>query len=323
MKRANSLFDTIVSFDNLRLAYLKARRKKTSKKVVQNFARNVNANLETIRQRLIAVPPDLSPYTQFKIFDPKERTITVAPFPDRIIHHAIMNVLEPIFERQMIYHTYACRKGKGTHAAARYARTCCRKAQWFLKLDVRKYFDSVSHAVLKRQLTRIIKDGRTLSLLFTIIDGYHSPLSSASEGRGLPIGNLTSQFFANLYLSSLDHFVLEQLGLRGYVRYMDDFLLFGDSPQQLRAALSTIETFCREELSLALKLAVFGKTKDGVAFLGWLISTSHTTLTQKTRHRLKQTLHAINTDWELGRITDTQALIRTNATISCREIEST
>ena len=121
MKRAKSLFDRIVSYENLREAWLKARRGKTSKSSVINFSRNVNENLKRIQERMCSEPPNLSPYVQFKINDPKERVISVVPFCDRVIHHAIINVLEPVFERQMIFHTYACRKGKGTHAAARHA----------------------------------------------------------------------------------------------------------------------------------------------------------------------------------------------------------
>ena len=211
MKRTASLFSQIVDYENLRLAWLKARKGKTSKKSVQNFSRNVNKNLQVIHDRMIASPPVLSKYIQFKIYDPKERMISVVPFPDRVMHHAIMNVLEPVFERQFIFHTYACRKEKGTHAAARYAFKCAGRSEFFLKLDVRKYFDSIDHTVLKQFLCRIIKDARCLELLFGVIDSYKIDFEGESAGRkkGLPIGNLTSQFFANFYLSALDHFILE------------------------------------------------------------------------------------------------------------------
>lgn len=166
MKRAKSLFNQIVDYENLRLAWLKARKGKTAKKSVQNFSHNVNENLQIIHDRMIVSPPVLSDYVQFKIFDPKERMISVVPFSDRVIHHAIMNVLEPVFERQFVFHTYACRKGKGTHAAARYAFECANSSAYFLKLDVKKYFDSIDHSVLKQLLCRIIKDVRCLELLF-------------------------------------------------------------------------------------------------------------------------------------------------------------
>ena len=136
MKRTASLFSQIVDYENLHLAWLKARKGKTCKKSVQNFSRNVNKNLQVIHDRMIASPPVLSKYIQFKIYDPKARMISVVPFPDRVMHHAIMNVLEPVFERQFIFHTYACRKGKGTHAAARYAFKCAGRSELFLKVPV-------------------------------------------------------------------------------------------------------------------------------------------------------------------------------------------
>ena len=172
MKRASNLFEQICDFENLRLAWLKARKGKTSKPAVKIFSHNVNTNLQLLHDRMVSSPPLLSSYVQFKINDPKERIISVVPFSDRVIHHAIINVLEPVFERQFIFHTYACRKGKGTHAAARYAFKCAEHSTYFLKLDVRKYFDSIDHTVLKRQLCRIIKDADCLELLFTIIDSY-------------------------------------------------------------------------------------------------------------------------------------------------------
>ena len=283
MKRTASLFSQIVDYENLRLAWLKARKGKTSKKSVQNFSRNVNKNLQVIHDRMIASPPVLSKYIQFKIYDPKERMISVVPFPDRVIHHAIMNVLEPVFERQFIFHTYACRKGKGTHAAARYAFKCAGRSEFFLKLDVRKYFDSIDHTVLKQFLCRIIKDARCLELLFGVIDSYKIDFEGDSVGRkkGLPIGNLTSQFFANFYLSALDH-------------------------------------FCLEKLALFLKIPVFGKTFRGVPFLGWRITKDRIFLLSKTKRRMKNRLKEIQKSFERGKITEEKAVERTKAVYAAR-----
>lgn len=283
MKRTASLFSQIVDYENLRLAWLKARKGKTSKKSVQNFSRNVNKNLQVIHDRMIASPPVLSKYIQFKIYDPKERMISVVPFPDRVMHHAIMNVLEPVFERQFIFHTYACRKGKGTHAVARYAFKCSGRSEFFLKLDVRKYFDSIDHTVLKQLLCRIIKDARCLELLFGVIDSYKIDFEGESAGRkkGLPIGNLTSQFFANFYLSALDH-------------------------------------FCLEKLELFLKVPVFGKTFRGVPFLGWRITKDRIFLLSKTKRRMKNRLKEIQKAFERGKITEEKALERTEAVYAAR-----
>lgn len=315
MKRTSSLFEKIVSYENIRLAYLKARKGKTSKKSVRNFARNVNENLFLVQKNLTSNPPVLSKYTQFKIFDPKERTISVVPFLDRVMHHAIINILEPVFERQFIFHTYACRQKKGTHAAARYALKKAKSCKYFLKLDVKKYFDSIDHAILKSFLTRIIKDGRCLSLLFSVIESYFSE----NEKKGLPIGNLTSQFFANFYLSSLDHFVLEKMKVKGYVRYMDDIVVFSDSKADVKNIFCLIKKFCREKLLLVLKQPILGTCKSGVPFLGWRISSDGIFILQKIKHRMKSKLRLIQRECNSGKITEEKSIERSVAVFACRK----
>ena len=291
MKRAKSLFNQIISYDNVRLAWLKARRHKTSKNVVKNFSKNVNKNLLIVQKNLKSKPAILSSYSQFTIYEPKERLISVVPFIDRVMHHAIMNVLEPVFEKQFIYHTYACRKGKGSHKAIKYAFSKAKNCEYFLKLDVKKYFENIDHNILKRKLSKIIKDKDCLDLLFDIIDSF-------STEKGLPIGNLTSQFFANLYLSELDHFVLEILKPSGYCRYMDDFILFSNSKIDLKKMLNSIESFCLNNLLLTLKPYILGKCKDGIAFLGYKISSKNADLLQKSKKRKKQKLKSINYEFE-------------------------
>ena len=320
MKRATSLFNQIVSYENVRLAWLKARKGKRSKPVVRNFYKNVNLNLEKVQKNLKSNPPVLSSYTQFTIFDPKERVISVVPFVDRVMHHAIMNVLEPVFERQFIFHAYACRKGKGSHKAVNYAFKKARTHKYFLKLDVRKYFDNIDHLVLKKLLSKIIKDVECLNLLFALIDSYGMVVSTGSttassdsttaSGKGLPIGNLTSQFFANYYLSLLDHYVLEQLKPCGYVRYMDDFLLFDDSKEKLKIFLTQIENFCKNELILELKPPVLGNCKNGASFLGYLIRSDSVKLTQKSRRRKLAKLQRLNYELKMGWIDEEEYTTR-------------
>lgn len=313
MKRATSLFNQIVSYENVRLAWLKARKGKRSKPVVRNFYKNVNLNLEKVQKNLKSNPPVLSSYTQFTIFDPKERVISVVPFVDRVMHHAIMNVLEPVFERQFIFHAYACRKGKGSHKAVNYAFKKARTHKYFLKLDVRKYFDNIDHLVLKKLLSKIIKDVECLNLLFALIDSYGmvvSTCSTTASGKGLPIGNLTSQFFANYYLSLLDHYVLEQLKPCGYVRYMDDFLLFDDSKEKLKIFLTQIENFCKNELILELKPPVLGNCKNGASFLGYLIKSDSVKLTQKSRRRKLAKLKRLNYELKMGWIDEEEYTTR-------------
>ena len=283
MNRAGNLFEKICDIQNLHEAYYKASKNKRFTSGYINFRKDSETNLEKLRKSLLDGKYTHGQYRHFIITDPKQRLISAAPFPDRVMHHAIMNVLEPVFERQFIFHTYACRKGKGTHAAARYAFKCAGRSEFFLKLDVRKYFDSIDHTVLKQFLCRIIKDARCLELLFGVIDSYKIDFEGDSVGRkkGLPIGNLTSQFFANFYLSALDH-------------------------------------FCLEKLALFLKIPVFGKTFRGVPFLGWRITKYRIFLLSKTKRRMKNRLKEIQKAFEWGKITEEKAVERTKAVYAAR-----
>ena len=169
-------------------------------------------------------------------------------------------------------------------------------------------------------MCRIIKDARCLELLFGVIDSYKIDFEGDSVGRkkGLPIGNLTSQFFANFYLSALDHFILEKLKPEGYVRYMDDMVIFGDSIKELKRIFDEVERFCLEKLALLLKVPVFGKTFFGVPFLGWRITTSRIFLLSKTKHRMKNRLKEIQKSFERGKITEEKAVERTKAVYAAR-----
>lgn len=283
MKRFGNLMAQIIDYQNLRLAWLKALRGKRKSNGVLLFFRDLNTNLAAIKKRLESNNPDWGHYRQFTITDPKERIISAAPFPERVMHHAIMNILEPVFERHLIHHSYACRKGKGTHAAVLYAFHQAKARPWFLKLDVRKYFDSIDHGVLKHQLGRLIKDRTLLNHLSLLIDSYQT-----SPGKGLPIGNLTSQFFANLYLSELDHYILERLKPSGYVRYMDDFVLWSESKADIQSSYEKIEAYCQDRLKLVLKPGILSKTCTGIPFLGFLIKDKGIYLLQKSKKRMKK-----------------------------------
>jgi retron-type reverse transcriptase len=301
----NCLFENIVSYHNIRLAFLKAIRGKRSASNVTLFCQNIDCNLRTIQNRLSAGNIQWGPYRCFTITDPKKRVISAAPIEDRIVHHAVMNILEPLFERQMIYHTYACRKNRGTHAAVRYAFSKSKGFPWFLKLDIRKYFDSIDHAVLKRLITRIIRDKETRRILFSIIDSYKTV-----PGRGLPIGNLTSQFFANLYLSPLDHYILEELKPCAYIRYMDDFVLWGLGKESLGQALSRIREYTADRLNVQIKEPVFGKTEQGLPFLGFLIKKKGIFLLRKSKRRMIQRIGEIKKELAHRDITEEAASLR-------------
>lgn len=309
MKRENNLLSKIADFQNLRLAFLKSMRGKRNSSEAILFCQNIDENLLRLQTSLLDGTYKMQSYNFFKIYDPKERMISAACFEDRIVHHAIINILEPIFERQSIFHTYACRKNKGLHKAVQYAFKKSKSNQYFLKLDIKKYFDNINHTILKIQLSRIIKDKKCLHLLFEIIDSYSLVIERVeiTANKGLPIGNLTSQFFANLYLSSFDHFVLEELKPNGFVRYMDDFLIFGDSISELKFILKKCENFLSENLDLSLKFAIFGKCTNGIPFLGRLIKPKLIDFLRIKKKRKLKKIKIIDNEYNSNKISQEKA----------------
>ncbi|MBF0311735.1 MAG: group II intron reverse transcriptase domain-containing protein [Magnetococcales bacterium] len=267
MFRSGNLFDRIVCFTNLWQAAHKAWRGKKDKTRIAHFYFALEVELLSLQEELQSGSWSPRPYRTFEVFEPKRRKIAAADFRDRVVHHAIMNLLEPVFERSLISRTFACRLGKGTHAAVRYAQDLGRRHAFFLKCDVQKYFESMDQSILKTLLRRHLKDARLLTLLDRIID--HAPPDHA-PGKGVPIGNLTSQHFANLYLSELDHFVTDRLAVPGYVRYMDDFLFFGPSKSFLHGIHGEVRQFLADKLSLKLKesATLMAPVEQGMPFLG-------------------------------------------------------
>ncbi len=280
MKRVGGLYERIAAPENLRLAFWKARRSKDGKADVEAFRRNLEVEVECLRSDLLAEQIAWGRYHLFTIYDPKERVICAALFRDRVLHHAIMNVCDPVFERYQVFDSYACRKGKGLHACLDRARYYTRRHGWYLKLDVRKYFDSIQHAILLEQICRQFKDERTLRLMAGLISTY-----ATEPGMGLPIGNLTSQYFANHYLGSLDHLCKETLRIPGYVRYMDDIVLWADSREDLLGWHETIVDFCDKELSLELKPPCLNKTRLGISMLGYRVLPGTVLLARRSRRR--------------------------------------
>ena len=308
MRRQGNLFEQIIAYQNLRLAWLKAIRGKRKNSSVLLFNRNVDINLERIKARLGADNPGWGDYQSFIITDPKIRTITAASFPERVMHHALMNILSPLFERKYIYHSYACRKGKGTHAAVLHTFHAVKAGGYFLKLDVRKYFDSIDHAVLKSLLSDFIKDKKIMRILSLLIDSYHT-----LPGKGIPIGNLTSQSFANLYLTGLDHYILEHVKPTGYIRYMDDFVLLHADKQVLKTMFVTVDGYTKKHLNLDLKQPVYGSTEQGLPFLGFLIKKTGIYLLKKSKKRMSARVKKIQSDISDGKINEEQAALRANS----------
>jgi hypothetical protein len=318
MKRQNFLFEQIADYNNIRLAFIKAIRGKRSSHSSVHFCKNLDKNLSSAHSKLLTLNCEWGGYRSFLITDPKLRTISTAPFEQRVMHHAIMNILEPVFERQLVYNSYACRKGKGTHAAVLYAFDQCKSKPYFLKLDIRKYFDSIDHEILKTQLRRLIKDARVIYLLDCIIDSYDT-----TPGKGVPIGNLTSQFFANLYLSFMDHYILEELRPCGYCRYMDDFVIWSASKDQLKDIYIKISGYLNDKNSLAVKPPVFGNSTSGLPFLGFLIKEKGIYLLQKSKRRVKRRMLEITASLHDGIISEEKAAERARSVFAAIGIART
>lgn len=297
VKRIGNLFDKIISMENLRLADEKARKRKANTYGVILHDRSKEANLRQLHEQLKAGTFRTSEYSTFIIHEPKEREIYRLPyFPDRIVHHAIMNVLEPIWLSVFTADTYSCIKGRGIQAAADKVRKAIRTDRegcaYCLKIDLRKFYPSIDHGVLKAIVRRKLKDTRLLQLLDGIID----------SAPGLPIGNYLSQYLANLVLTYLDHYVKEGLRVKHYFRYADDIVVFGSSKEYLRNILQVFEERTAE-LKLAIKdnKQIFPVATDhrdkygrGVDFLGYVFYLNETRLRKRIKQNFCRKLAKLN-----------------------------
>ncbi|MCX6278125.1 MAG: RNA-directed DNA polymerase [Bacteroidetes bacterium] len=295
MKRAGNLYEQIYDMDNLRLAFIKARRGKESKPGVLQYSKNIEKNLLGIRSSLFSGEIEPGEYHFFTIFEPKERLICAATFNDRVLHHAIINVCHPVFEKYQIYDSYATRIGKGQFAALELAKVFQKEYRWFCKLDVRKYFDSVGHALLMQLLSRRFKDKRLLSLFETIIHSYH-----VSPGKGLPIGNLTSQYFANFFLAHADHYIKEVLSAPAYIRYMDDMVFWGNSKDELIKTRDAFVGFIQNQLELKVKPSCLNSSDIGLPFLGYVLFEKLVRLNKHSKKRFLTKMSDYNQMLENG-----------------------
>ena len=261
------MFESVASFGALCRSARRAARGKSLTLEAASFLFDLEPECLRLQRELLAGEYRPGPYRTFRIRDPKPRTISAAPFRDRVVHHALCAALEPAFEAVADADSYACRVGKGTTAALARAREFTRLAPCFLKLDVEHCFETIAHEVLKHQLRDLTTDDRLLGLADLFID---TGAPGSPPGRGLPIGNLTSQHFANFHLTALDHVVRELSGIVGYVRYMDDLLLFGERPA-LRIARTALQVAVPLRLRLTLKHRVtqLAPVATGVPFLGF------------------------------------------------------
>ena len=274
MKRIGNLFEKVYSVENLELADSIARKGKLKQPGVIRHGRNRAENIRKLHEMIKNKTYITSEYTKFTIFEPKERLIFRLPYyPDRITHHAVMNIMEPVFVSVFTADTYSCIKGRGIHAAAKAIKRALvdkNNTQYCLKVDIKKFYPSVDNDILKQLLRRKIKDNDLLWLLDEIIDST----------EGLPIGNYLSQYLANFYLAYFDHWLKEVKKVKYYFRYADDLVILADNKPYLHAILSDIREYLKNELNLEVKqnYQVFPVESRGIDFVGYVFYHTHTLL---------------------------------------------
>lgn len=290
MKRYGNLFERVCSLENLRLAYQMASQGKSKRDEVKEFAAHLDDELILLRNELLTHTYRTSPYEMFVKYEPKRREIYKLPFRDRVVHWAIMLVIEPIWVSNFTADTYACVKGRGIHKCFNTLKKDLQGdpegTSYCLKLDVRKFYPSIDHEILKNVIRKKIKDKNLLILLDEIID-------SAS---GVPIGNYLSQFFANLYLSELDHLLKEQYGVKYYYRYADDIVILSGSKPFLHGILLVINDYLQNNRNLSLKsnFQIFPVDSRGIDFVGYVSFHTHTLMRKSIKQNFCREVAKLN-----------------------------
>ncbi len=302
-----SLYEQIYDINNLYKASKNALKGKKSKPSAAKFWLNEDRELAKMHEELKNKNYRFGKYTEFTINDNSVmRKISAAPFRDRVVHHAIINIIEPFFEKSFIYDSYANRKGKGTSNALKRAKYYANRYDYVLQLDIKKYFPSIDHQILINELSKKIKNKEMMSFLEKLIfnsnkqeevnfyyknDNLFTPFE---RKRGIPLGNLTSQFFGNVYLDKFDHHVKENLRIKGYIRYVDDMIFFSNSKDFLLNLIDEINKFL-DILRVKIhpdKIKLI-KTVTGFIFLGYKVFKTHFRLTSKSIRRGRKKLKKI------------------------------
>lgn len=290
MKRYNNLFDKIVTLDNLYLADKRARRQKQHRPEIINFDKNREKLLLDLQKKLIDGEYKTSEYYIFKIYEPKEREIFKLPYyPDRIVHHAIMNIMEPIWVSSFIKGTYSCIKNRGIHKALKDVKFALKdeaNTKYCLKLDVRKFYPLIDHDILKQLIRRKVKDKKLLIILDEIID----------SAQGVPIGNYLSQFFANLYLTYLDHWIKEEKHIKYYFRYADDIVILGKDKEELRQLFKDMKEYIETKLNIKFKdnWQIFKVDSRGIDFVGYRVYHTHVLLRKTIKKNFCRKISKLN-----------------------------
>ena len=302
MNTVKGLHEKMGTFENANISFNQAARCKRFTEEVLAFSMVKEEELLRAKEELQTLSYEQGSYKVFKVFEPKERLIMALPFYDRVIQHMICNVIQPVFEQGFYYHSYACRKGKGMHAASDTLYKWLYETQvksglkmYAYKGDISKYFASIPHDNLKEENRRYIGDKKALVLMDRIID--HNGI--LKDGVGIPVGNLTSQLFANVYGNKLDKFCKHVLHIPLFIRYMDDFIILTDNMEQLKEWVKQIEEFLEMEMLLHINpKSTILYAKNGIDFCGFIHYADHKKVRKQSLRRLKKAVKS----YELGEI---------------------
>lgn len=314
MKIHHRLYYKISTFKSISSGFEEFLKGKKTKTDVVKFGEDIDNNLKNLQKELESETYQPAGYTQFYVRDPKLRLIHKATVVDRVVHHIVSKELEPIFEPTFIAHSYSCRKNKGTHKGvfalqgmalreSKNNRITC----WAVKCDIKKFFASINHKILLEIISKKIKDEDFLDLIIRIIDSFYSDRTiDTADKKGIPIGNLTSQFFSNIYLNELDQFIKHKLKVKYYLRYADDFVLLSEDRKYLEDLLIPIREFLKDELDLEIhpQKIIFRKFRSGIDFLGYVIFPDHILPRTKTKRRLLRKIRFKINEFKVGKISE-------------------
>jgi retron-type reverse transcriptase len=312
MKVARFLFDEMTTLEHLFHCWDQFKRGKRKRKDIQSFERHLEDNIFQLQEDLRTFQYSHAPYEQFYVTDPKQRHISKAIVRDRLVHQVIYDTLTTVLDKKFIFQSFSSRLGKGTHLGVAHLRQMIKKVSRngalpcvALKMDIRKFFDTVDHGVLKKLLQKYIKDENMLRIVDMIIDSF---MITSRQGSvvGIPLGNVTSQLFANIYLHELDDFVKQNLREKYYIRYCDDFIILSNSEDHLKPLINVIGEFLANNLKLELhpKKVVISKLESGIDFLGYILFEDHTLMRTSSKHRMKRRLNEAYESYLIGQFDD-------------------
>ncbi len=307
--------DELTDWSNLVAAWREARRGKRHARPVDAWFADAERNLLALRSRL-GDGYVFGPYRPFTVFDPRRRLVAAAPFEDRVVHHAIVRSIGPRLERRLSDRCVACRPGLGGDASKRLLLRACRSARsvWYAKCDVRRYFASIRHDALLRQLLPLCGDAWSEALLTSLVESWHS---EGTPGQGIPIGNLTSQLFANAHLHGVDQYMLRTADARGWIRYVDDMVWFGDDPETLRRQVALLDArLATLGLTLHPRKTRIGRVDEGVDFAGVVATARTVRLRGSSKRRALRHLGAVRRAWRAGAVSEERYLERMRSVVA-------